>query len=154
MITCLCHYLLFVCHHFYAYLLTLVISLNMLRISWFGFGFSFFTGFLVISTFVISEFDSVWPNNNFCSLAHKDWLLLSISYHVVFDKTWHFQWNLRGSFQDLLKSSTVFLYDIYSFYYKYVKNIAIKAFVFFRNVFSLLKTLKFEKNLKFAHSRN
>ena len=72
----------------------------MLRISQFGFDFSFRTGFFVISTtFVISAFDSVWLKNNLCSLVHKDWLSLFINYHVVFDITWHFYWNRKDCFQ-------------------------------------------------------
>ena len=89
MINCFYHCLSFVCDYFYAYSLTLVISLNMLLISRFGFVFSFFTGFLVISTF--SSVSLILP--------HKDWLLLSISYHVVFHITWYFCWNFRGSFR-------------------------------------------------------
>ena len=102
------------------------------------------TGLLDISTFVISKFNSVWPNNNFCSLAHEDWLLLSISYHVVFDKTWYFYWNFCGSF----------LYD--KLFLGYLlrmcqKKLLLKAFVFFLKVFSSSKTLKFKKTLKLTH---
>ena len=132
-----------------------VISLNLLWISRFGFGFSFCTGLLVVSTtFVISEFDSVWPKNNFCSLAHKDWPSLSISYNVVFYITWHFYWNLRGCFQ----ASSQVINNFPVLYTLFIANVSqaflLKTFVFPQKVFSSSKTLKFEKNFKFVHPQN
>ena len=83
-ITCLCHHVLFFCHYFCAYFLT---NSNFIKHA------SHITIWLWLFLLLrapcyfhiaIGEFDSVWPNKNFCSLAYKDLLILSNSYHVVF----------------------------------------------------------------------
>ena len=120
------------------------------------------TGLLVISTFVIKKFNSVWPNNNFCSLAQKDWLLLSISYHVFLIN--------RGIFTETLEVvskppgmwSIVFLYNkliLGPLLRMYQKALLLKTFVFFPRFFLYQKHWNLKKKRKrktknLAHSQN
>ena len=120
------------------------------------------TGLLVICIFFISKFNSVWSNNNFCSLAHKDWLLLSTSYHVFLIRP--------GIFTETLEvvSKPPGMWSIVSLYNKHIlgpllwmcqKTLLLKTFVFFPRLFLYQKhwNLKMKKkiNLKnLAYTRN
>ena len=109
------------------------------------------TGLLVISTFVISKFNSVWPNNNFFSLAHKDWLLLSISYHVFLIYRGIFTETLEVASKPPGMLSIVFLYNklILGLLLRVCqKTLFLKTFVFFPRFFLYQKHWNLEKKKK------
>ena len=115
------------------------------------------TGLLVISTFVTSKFNSVWPNNNFCSLAHKDWLLLSISYHVFLINCGIFTETLEVVSEPPGMWSIVFLYNkliLGPLLRMCQKTLLLKTFVFFPIFFLYQKHWNLKKKKRKKKKKN